>query len=61
LLLAQEADHIIPRAGYDAVDDSIRGLGQSLFEIVVPSFSSGTTSTFDSTREMTANWPQRYA
>jgi hypothetical protein len=29
----------MPRAGYDAVDDSIRAVSQSLLEVVTPSFA----------------------
>jgi hypothetical protein len=38
-LLQQEAEELLPRAGYDAVDDSIRAVSQSLLEVVTPPFS----------------------
>jgi hypothetical protein len=38
-LLQQEAREPLPRAGYDAVDDSIRAVSRSLLEVVTPSFS----------------------
>ena len=38
-LLQQEARQPLPRAGYDAVDDSIRAVSLSLLEVVTPSFS----------------------
>jgi hypothetical protein len=36
-LLRQEAREPLPRAGYDAVDDSIRAISRSLFEVMTPS------------------------
>jgi hypothetical protein len=39
LLLQQEAQALLLRAGYDAVDDSIRAVSQSLLEVVAPPFS----------------------
>jgi energy-coupling factor transporter ATP-binding protein EcfA2 len=39
-LLQQEAQELIPRAGYDAVDDSIRAVSRSLLEVVTPPFSA---------------------
>jgi hypothetical protein len=39
ILLQQEAREPLPRAGYDAVDDSIRAVSRSLLEVVTPSFS----------------------
>jgi hypothetical protein len=38
-LLTHEARELLPRAGYDAVDDSIRAVSRSLLEVVTPSFS----------------------
>ncbi len=38
-LLRQEAQEPMPRAGYDAFDDSIRSVSLSLLEVVTPSFS----------------------
>jgi hypothetical protein len=37
--LQDEARHVLPRAGYDAVDDSIIAVSRSLFEALAPSFS----------------------
>jgi hypothetical protein len=39
VLLRQEAQEPLPRAGYDAVDDSIRAVSQSLLEVMTPSFA----------------------
>ena len=39
MLLQQEAREPLPRAGYDAVDDSIRAVSRSLLKVVTPSFS----------------------
>jgi hypothetical protein len=38
-LLQDEARHPLPRAGYDAVDDSTRAVTRSLLEVLAPSFS----------------------
>jgi hypothetical protein len=38
-LLTHEARELLPRAGYDAVDDSIRAVSRSLLEVLTPSFS----------------------
>jgi len=38
-LLQDEARHMLPRAGYDAVDDSTRAVSLSLLEVLAPSFS----------------------
>jgi hypothetical protein len=38
-LLQQEAQELLLRAGYDAVDNSIRSVSRSLLELVTPSFS----------------------
>jgi hypothetical protein len=39
MLLQREVPQPLPRAGYDAVDDSIRAVSRSLLEVVTPSFS----------------------
>jgi hypothetical protein len=39
-LLKDEVRHPLPRAGYDAVDDSTRAVARSLLEVLAPSFSS---------------------
>jgi hypothetical protein len=39
-LLKDEVRHPLPRAGYDAVDDSTRAVSRSLLEVLAPSFSS---------------------
>jgi hypothetical protein len=39
VLLQQEAHELLPRAGYDAVDDSIRVISRSLLEVITPPFS----------------------
>jgi hypothetical protein len=38
-LLQGEARHVLPRAGYDAVDDSMRAVSRSLLEVLAPSLS----------------------
>jgi hypothetical protein len=38
-LLQDEGRHALPRAGYDAVDDSTRAVSRSLLEVLAPSFS----------------------
>lgn len=38
-LLHEEVSYAVPRAGYDAIDDSIRAVSRSLLEVLVPSFS----------------------
>jgi hypothetical protein len=38
-LLTQEAREPLPRAAYDAIDDTIRAVSQSLLEVVTPSLS----------------------
>jgi hypothetical protein len=38
-LLQDETRHALPRAGYDAVDDSTRAVSRSLLEVLAPSFS----------------------
>lgn len=38
-LLTQEARESLTRAGYDAIDDTIRAVSRSLLEVVTPSFS----------------------
>ncbi|TAI63415.1 hypothetical protein CWO89_24335 [Bradyrhizobium sp. Leo170] len=38
-LLQGEVHHPLPRAGYDAIDDSIRAVSQSLLEVLTPSVS----------------------
>jgi hypothetical protein len=59
-LLAQEANHILPRAGYDALDDSIRGIEQGLLELIIPSFSPTATSTYDSKQQVGNVGIERY-
>ncbi|HEX9381949.1 MAG TPA: hypothetical protein VF908_00965, partial [Gemmatimonadaceae bacterium] len=39
-LLQYETSHALPRAGYDAVDNSIRAVSRSLLEVLAPTFSS---------------------
>jgi hypothetical protein len=39
-LLQDEARHLLPRAGYDAVDDLTRAVSRSLLEVLAPSFLS---------------------
>jgi hypothetical protein len=39
LLLRDEARYALPRAGYDAVDDSTRAVSRSLLEVLAPSLS----------------------
>ncbi|MDB6157597.1 MAG: putative NTPase family [Gammaproteobacteria bacterium] len=38
-LLQAEARHLLPRAAYDAVEDSTRAVSRSLLEVLAPSFS----------------------
>ena len=39
LMLQNEARYALPRAGYDAIDDSTRAVSLSLLEVLAPSFS----------------------
>ena len=39
LMLQNEARYVLPRAGYDAFDDSTRAVSLSLLEVLAPSFS----------------------
>lgn len=39
-LLGEEAKRVLPTAGYDAIEDAIRGVSESLLDVLAPSFFS---------------------